>query len=64
LIVHVFGLAFTVLPIQITATRDAANKDQGVVGAIYNTSLQLGAPFGIAILNVISTNTNHQSGGA
>ncbi|KAF9200880.1 hypothetical protein BGZ49_008878 [Haplosporangium sp. Z 27] len=60
LIIHVFGLGFSLLPVQITAARDAANKDQGLVGAIYNTGLQLGAPFGIAILNVISTSTNGQ----
>ncbi|KAF8932277.1 major facilitator superfamily domain-containing protein [Dissophora ornata] len=62
LIVHVFGLGFSMLPIQITAVRDAANKDQGLVGAIYNTGLQLGAPFGLAILNVISISTNGQEG--
>ncbi|KAF9337389.1 hypothetical protein BG006_005016 [Podila minutissima] len=58
LIVHVFGVGFTMLPLQITAVRDAANKDQGLVGAIYNTGLQLGAPFGLAIFNVISLSTN------
>ncbi|KAF9437836.1 hypothetical protein BGZ76_010921 [Entomortierella beljakovae] len=56
-ILHIFGVAFSMLPIQITAIRDAENKDQGLVGAIYNTGLQLGAPFGIAILNVISIST-------
>ncbi|KAG0006368.1 hypothetical protein BGZ80_002526 [Entomortierella chlamydospora] len=64
LIVHVFGLGFSMLPVQITAVRDAANKDQGLVGAIYNTGLQLGAPFGIAILNVISISTNNQGAGS
>ncbi|KAK3819513.1 MAG: major facilitator superfamily domain-containing protein [Benniella sp.] len=65
LIVHIFGAGFSMLPIQITAVRDADNKDQGLVGAIYNTGLQLGAPFGLAILNVISVSTNtriHGSG--
>ncbi|KAF9958432.1 hypothetical protein BGZ72_000351 [Mortierella alpina] len=57
-ILHIFGVGFSLLPIQITAVRDAENKDQGLVGAIYNTGLQLGAPFGIAILNVISLSTN------
>ncbi|KAG0325659.1 hypothetical protein BG004_003161 [Podila humilis] len=61
LIVHVFGVGFTMLPLQITAVRYAANKDQGLVGAIYNTGLQLGAPFGLAILNVISLSTNGNS---
>ncbi|KAG0024581.1 hypothetical protein BGZ81_007640 [Podila clonocystis] len=61
LILHVFGVGFTMLPLQITAVRDAANKDQGLVGAIYNTGLQLGAPFGLAIFNVISLSTNGNS---
>ncbi|KAF9958434.1 hypothetical protein BGZ72_000353 [Mortierella alpina] len=63
LIIHVIGVACTLLPVQITAVREAANKDQGLVGAIYNTGLQLGAPFGIAIMNVIATATNGNSGG-
>ncbi|KAF9348255.1 hypothetical protein BGX26_000315 [Mortierella sp. AD094] len=60
LIIHIIGVGLTLLPIQVMALRDADNRDQGLVGAIYNTSLQLGAPFGIAILNVvaISTTTN------
>ncbi|KAG0354725.1 major facilitator superfamily domain-containing protein [Gamsiella multidivaricata] len=63
LIVHIIGMAFSLLPIQLIAVRDAPNQDQGLVGAIYNTGLQLGAPFGIAILNVISISTNGQQGG-
>ncbi|KAF9362458.1 hypothetical protein BGX34_006163 [Mortierella sp. NVP85] len=62
LIIHVFGIAFSFLPVQITAIRDAENKDQGLVGAIYNTGLQLGGPFGIAILNAISVSTNESTG--
>ncbi|KAF9337388.1 hypothetical protein BG006_005015 [Podila minutissima] len=58
LIIHIFGVGFSQLPIQLTAVRDAANADQGLVGALYNTGLQLGAPFGIAVLNVISLSTN------
>ncbi|KAF9436915.1 hypothetical protein BGZ76_002579 [Entomortierella beljakovae] len=58
LILHVFGVGLTYLPVQIIAIRDADNKDQGIVGAIYNTGLQLGAPFGISILNVIAISTN------
>ncbi|KAG0006377.1 hypothetical protein BGZ80_009367 [Entomortierella chlamydospora] len=63
LIIHIIGVGLTLLPIQVTVVRDADNRDQGLVGAIYNTSLQLGAPFGIAILNVvaISTTTNGYS---
>lgn len=63
LIIHVFGIGFSFLPVQLTAIRDAANEDQGLVGAIYNTGLQMGAPFGIAIFNVIAISTNGNSGG-
>ncbi|KAF9938360.1 hypothetical protein BGZ67_000265 [Mortierella alpina] len=63
LIIHVIGVACTLLPVQITAVREAANKDQGLVGAIYNTGLQLGAPFGIALMNVVATATNGNSSG-
>ncbi|KAF9194986.1 hypothetical protein BGZ51_005950 [Haplosporangium sp. Z 767] len=63
-IIHIFGVGLSLLPIQLTAVRDAANKDQGLVGAIYNTGLQLGAPFGIAILNVIAISTNGNISGS
>ncbi|KAF9973136.1 hypothetical protein BGZ73_003650 [Actinomortierella ambigua] len=58
LIIHVFGLGFSMLPLQITSLKDAANEDQGIVGAIYSSALQMGAPFGLAIFNVISAATN------
>ncbi|KAG0055215.1 hypothetical protein BGZ83_009270 [Gryganskiella cystojenkinii] len=58
LIVNVLGLGLVMLPAQITALRDAADDDQGVVGAIYNVGLQIGAPFGLAILTVISGKIN------
>ncbi|KAF9919707.1 hypothetical protein FBU30_010647 [Linnemannia zychae] len=63
-IIHIFGVGLSLLPIQITAVRDAENKDQGLVGALYNTGLQLGAPFGLAILNVIAISTNGNTNGA
>ncbi|KAF9931115.1 hypothetical protein FBU30_010735 [Linnemannia zychae] len=63
-IVHIIGLGFSLLPIYITSVRDAENKDQGLVGALYNTGLQLGAPFGIAILNLVAISTNGNGGGA
>ncbi|KAF9916074.1 hypothetical protein FBU30_001554 [Linnemannia zychae] len=63
-IIHVFGIGLTLLPVQITAVRDAENKDQGLVGALYNTGLQFGAPFGLAILNVIAISTNGNTNGA
>ncbi|KAF9963704.1 hypothetical protein BGZ70_007238 [Mortierella alpina] len=58
LIVNVFGLGLVMLPAQITALRDAADDDQGVVGAIYNIGLQIGGPFGLAILTVVSGKLN------
>ncbi|KAK3819515.1 MAG: major facilitator superfamily domain-containing protein [Benniella sp.] len=58
LILHITGVALTLLPIQLIAVRDAANGDQGLVGAIYQTGLQLGAPLGIALLNVVAISTN------
>ncbi|KAF8972798.1 hypothetical protein BGZ46_010076 [Entomortierella lignicola] len=58
MIVNVFGLGLVMLPAQITALRDASDVDQGVVGAIYNVGLQIGAPFGLAILTVISGKLN------
>ncbi|GJJ68073.1 hypothetical protein EMPS_00419 [Entomortierella parvispora] len=58
LIMNVLGLGLVMLPAQITALRDAADDDQGVVGAIYNVGLQIGAPFGLAVLTVISGKIN------
>ncbi|KAF9958110.1 hypothetical protein BGZ65_001662, partial [Modicella reniformis] len=63
LIVNVFGLGMIMLPAQVTALRDAADVDQGVVGAIYNVGLQIGAPFGLAILTVISGKLNDETPG-
>ncbi|KAG0307359.1 hypothetical protein BGZ98_000448 [Dissophora globulifera] len=57
LLVHVVGLGTTILPAQITALKDASNEDQGVVGALYSTGVQLGAPLGLAIVTVISENS-------
>lgn len=57
LLVHVVGLGTSVLPAQITALKDAQSEDQGVVGAMYSTGMQLGAPLGLAIVTVISENT-------
>ncbi|KAF9169498.1 hypothetical protein BGX21_009139 [Mortierella sp. AD011] len=63
MIVNVFGLGLVMLPAQITALRDASDDDQGVVGAIYNVGLQIGAPFGLAILTVISGKLNGENPG-
>ncbi|KAF9438099.1 hypothetical protein BGZ76_009792 [Entomortierella beljakovae] len=63
MIVNVFGLGLVMLPAQITALKDASDDDQGVVGAIYNVGLQIGAPFGLAILTVISGKLNGEEPG-
>ncbi|KAF9957571.1 hypothetical protein BGZ72_001661 [Mortierella alpina] len=57
LMVHVIGLGTSILPAQITALKDAKHEDQGVVGALYSTGLQIGAPFGLAIVTAISENS-------
>ncbi|KAG0020420.1 hypothetical protein BGZ80_004231 [Entomortierella chlamydospora] len=46
------------LTCQINSVSDAADEDQGVVGAVYNVCLQIGAPLGIAISNIIANNKN------
>ncbi|KAF9436914.1 hypothetical protein BGZ76_002578 [Entomortierella beljakovae] len=61
LIIHITGVGLTHLPIQISAVREIENKDQGLVGAIYNTGLQFGAPFGLGILNVVALSTNRDN---
>ncbi|KAI8606004.1 major facilitator superfamily domain-containing protein [Dissophora ornata] len=57
LLVHVIGVGTSVLPAQITALKDAKNEDQGVVGALYSTGMQLGGPLGLAIVTAISENS-------
>ncbi|KAF9981717.1 hypothetical protein BGZ75_006924 [Mortierella antarctica] len=64
LMVHVIGLGTSLLPAQITALKDAKNEDQGVVGALYSTGLQIGAPFGLAIVTAISENSVKLDGAA
>ncbi|KAF9931114.1 hypothetical protein FBU30_010734 [Linnemannia zychae] len=62
-IINAIGMGLTFLPLQVTALQEAEDKHQGVTGALFNTGLQLGAPFGIAILNAISISTNNDSSG-
>ncbi|KAF9281379.1 hypothetical protein BGZ68_006669 [Mortierella alpina] len=54
LIVNSIGLSATWMCCQVNAVADAKNEDQGVVGAIYNVGIQLGAPVGLAIANVVA----------
>ncbi|KAF9109099.1 hypothetical protein BGX27_008009 [Mortierella sp. AM989] len=54
LIVNCLGLSPTWMTCQVNAVADASDEDQGVVGAVYNVALQLGAPLGLAISTIVS----------
>ncbi|KAF9957580.1 hypothetical protein BGZ72_001670 [Mortierella alpina] len=58
LILNMIALASIWLTCQVNSVTDAADEDQGVVGAVYNVSLQIGAPIGIAIANIIANTKN------
>ncbi|KAF9987382.1 hypothetical protein BGZ75_000692 [Mortierella antarctica] len=58
LIVNLIAMASIWLTCQINSVADAADEDQGVVGAVYNVCMQIGAPIGIAISNIIANNKN------
>ncbi|KAG0364149.1 major facilitator superfamily domain-containing protein [Gamsiella multidivaricata] len=58
LILNFLGMAPIWLCCQINSVADANDEDQGVVGAVYNVSLQLGAPIGVAISNIIANGRN------
>ncbi|KAF9079993.1 hypothetical protein BGX27_005819, partial [Mortierella sp. AM989] len=58
LILSFLGMAPVWLCCQINSVADANDEDQGVVGAVYNVSLQIGGPIGIAITNIIANTRN------
>ncbi|KAF8915783.1 hypothetical protein BGZ58_005420, partial [Dissophora ornata] len=58
LILNFLGMAPIWLCCQINSVADANNEDQGVVGAVYNVALQISAPVGIAIANIIANTRN------
>ncbi|KAF9361234.1 hypothetical protein BGX34_007264 [Mortierella sp. NVP85] len=58
LIINLIAMACLWLTCQINSVADAKDEDQGVVGAVYNVCLQLGAPIGIAISNIIANGRN------
>ncbi|KAG0368136.1 hypothetical protein BGZ54_002572 [Gamsiella multidivaricata] len=58
LILNMVAMACIWVTCQINSVADAADEDQGVVGAVYNLCLQVGAPIGIAISNIIANNKN------
>ncbi|KAF9352505.1 hypothetical protein BGX26_009689 [Mortierella sp. AD094] len=59
LIVNLIAMVCIWLTCQINSVAEAADEDQGVVGAVYNVCLQVGAPIGIAISNIVA---NHKNG--
>ncbi|KAG0049881.1 hypothetical protein BGZ83_005312 [Gryganskiella cystojenkinii] len=58
LILNLIAMVCIWLCCQINSVADAADEDQGVVGAVYNVSLQVGAPLGIAITNIVANHKN------
>lgn len=58
LILNFLGVASTWLCCQVNSVADADDEDQGVVAAVYNVSVQVGAPIGIAISNIVANHRN------
>ncbi|KAG0258185.1 hypothetical protein BG011_003450 [Mortierella polycephala] len=58
LILNTIAMSCIWLTCQINSVADAADEDQGVVGAVYNVCIQIGAPVGIAVSNIIANNKN------
>jgi EmrB/QacA subfamily drug resistance transporter len=54
-----FGTAGTAFGTMVTATRGVADHDQGVVGGVINTSRQVGAAIGAALLPAIALTVSH-----
>ncbi|KAG9321222.1 hypothetical protein KVV02_008142 [Mortierella alpina] len=63
LILNCIGLAPTWISCQVNATADAANEDQGVVGAVFSVALQIGGPIGLAISTIIQQSFERPSEG-
>ncbi|KAF8952497.1 hypothetical protein BGZ46_003462 [Entomortierella lignicola] len=58
LILSFLGMAPVWLCCQVNSVADASDKDQGVVGAVYNVALQIGGPIGIAVTNILANSRN------
>jgi EmrB/QacA subfamily drug resistance transporter len=54
-----FGTAGTAFGTMVTATAGVAEHDQGVVGGVINTSRQIGAALGAALLPAVAEAVNH-----
>ncbi|KAG0338769.1 hypothetical protein BG004_007092, partial [Podila humilis] len=53
-IINCIGLSPTWMCCQVNAVADARDEDQGVVGAVFNVGVQIGAPIGLAISTIIA----------
>jgi EmrB/QacA subfamily drug resistance transporter len=56
-----FGTAGTAFGTMVTATTGVANADQGLVGGVINTSRQVGAAIGAALLPAVVEGVSHGS---
>jgi EmrB/QacA subfamily drug resistance transporter len=54
-----FGTAGTAFGAMVTASRGVADGDQGIVGGVINTSRQIGAGIGAALLPAIALTASH-----
>ncbi len=59
-----FGSAGTAFGAMVSASRGVPDADQGVVGGVINTSRQLGAAIGAALLPAIAIAAGHRGGAA
>ena len=59
-----FGTAGTAFGAMVTASRGVADNDQGLVGGVLNTSRQIGAGIGAALLPAIAITASHGSAAA
>jgi predicted MFS family arabinose efflux permease len=57
-----FGTAGTAFGAMVTASRGVADDDQGLVGGVINTSRQIGAGIGAALLPAIALTVSHGTG--
>ncbi len=57
-----FGSAGTAFGSMVIASRGVADHDQGLVGGVINTSRQIGAAIGAALLPAIAEGTSHAAG--
>lgn len=59
-----FGTAGTAFGTMVTATGSVANHEQGVVGGVINTSRQVGAAIGAALLPAVAESVNRSGSAA